>query len=397
MKNEFAGAASEVGDIFNKEFDKALGENHFDKMKKDATDFVGFIKNAVPKTVGTKELTDMINGLSGKPLAGTPSVLDPGAQKKGPKTFADYKRELGYLLETVQMTEMEREKKEKLFKIEDQLIRSKQGITAAQKQELSSLLDLIQAKKDEQSMYEEITGAQDDFARKQGALNRIFEAGRISVEQYADKLRQLKIVSLETARDMATGFERGLLKVEESFGNVATVAEDAMLNSMKSIEDAFVEMATTGKFQFHDLVDTIFAEITRLAVRQSITEPITRALSGNEAGIGGMLSGLLSPNGVNGIGGFFSGFKNLLGFANGGEFEVGGSGHAPDTQLVQFKATKGEKVYVRPKGMDGSGNDRPINVNYNISTPDANSFTRSQGQILAKTQSALARANRRNS
>lgn len=391
IENKFAGSAREIAGVFQEEFNKAIGENQLEVMKKKFTDFTEFLKKATPSTLSADQLKDEIAKLSTQALGGgiTPVA---GEEKRGKKTFKDYLFELQNDYELTKMSNMEREKQQKIFDIEEKLRRR---LTDAERAQANELLNLIQAQKDENSLLEEINGPQEELIRKTDTLNRLFAKGKISVEQFTDKLRELKIAALEAGRDMSSGLERGLLKIQEEFGNVATVAESAMTNSMKSIEDAFVEMAMTGKFQFKDLVNTIHAEITRLAVRQSITKPIADWLGNNSSGVGGFLGGLLSPNGQSGLGGMFSGLGSLFGFANGGEFEVGGSGHAPDTQLVQFKATKGEKVKIYPKGQE-HGSDRPINVNFNISTPDANSFTRSQGQILAKTQAALARANKRN-
>ena len=47
-------------------------------------------------------------------------------------------------------------------------------------------------------------------------------------------------------------------------------------------------------------------------------------------------------------------FKKLLGFANGGSFEVGGSG-GTDSNVVAFRATKGEQVTVQTPNQANSG------------------------------------------
>jgi len=56
--------------------------------------------------------------------------------------------------------------------------------------------------------------------------------------------------------------------------------------------------------------------------------------------------------------------SKLLGFANGGEFTVGGSGGI-DSQLVAFKATPGEQVSISPPGQSVTNNSSNITVNIN--------------------------------
>lgn len=88
------------------------------------------------------------------------------------------------------------------------------------------------------------------------------------------------------------------------------------------------------------------------------------------------------------------GFAPWAKFAKGGSFMVGGNG-GTDSQAVRFMASPNERVTVETPAqyrarMGGGGRDggRPIVVNMNISTPDANGFRRSETQIA---QAALAK------
>ena len=77
------------------------------------------------------------------------------------------------------------------------------------------------------------------------------------------------------------------------------------------------------------------------------------------------------------------------GFANGADFIVGGRGGV-DTNLVQFMATRGERVQVTPAGRGGGG----AQVVVNIQTPDPAAFRASRGQIAASLSQAVARGRR---
>jgi hypothetical protein len=81
------------------------------------------------------------------------------------------------------------------------------------------------------------------------------------------------------------------------------------------------------------------------------------------------------------------------GFATGGSFLVGGSG-GTDSQLVQFMASPDERVTVETPEQQrrraaGSGGGRVVNVNMTVKTPDANSFRRSNTQVLQALKSKL--------
>ncbi len=83
--------------------------------------------------------------------------------------------------------------------------------------------------------------------------------------------------------------------------------------------------------------------------------------------------------------------NNITGFANGGDFMVGGSG-GTDSQLVQFLASPDEEVIVRTpaqrkEGSGGSG--KTINLTMIVQTPDGNSFRRSENQMLLSLRSKL--------
>jgi phage-related minor tail protein len=179
------------------------------------------------------------------------------------------------------------------------------------------------------------------------------------------------------------------------------VAADTLTNAFKGAEDALVEFITTGKTDFKGLVDSILADVTRLAVRQSITAPLANMLGGESGGgLASFFGGGGGGGAGGGIGSLFSGIGSLFGFANGGDFTVGpstsvGSINGVDNRLVAFRARDGESVSINRPGQSNAG-EKPVMVNFNIQTPDAESFNRSQSQILARTQASLQRANRRN-
>jgi tape measure domain-containing protein len=83
--------------------------------------------------------------------------------------------------------------------------------------------------------------------------------------------------------------------------------------------------------------------------------------------------------------------RGIPGFAGGGEFMVGGSG-GTDSQLVSFMASPDETVSIqtpKQRSARGGGAGKNVTINMNVSTPDANSFRRSQNQTFLQLQSKL--------
>lgn len=94
---------------------------------------------------------------------------------------------------------------------------------------------------------------------------------------------------------------------------------------------------------------------------------------------------------ASGKGGFwgavFKGAKSLFGFQTGGAFTVGGTG-GPDSQVVSFRASPGERVTVGQSGTGGGGAQIVINNTYDMrhSTSDVMS---QMPEILRKRDEAL--------
>ena len=257
----------------------------------------------------------------------------------------------------------------------------------------------------------------------------------LSSEELAAQTRDITIAFLEQQTTLGAGIDRFFLKYQRDVEDVASATEDLLGKTFEGLEDAIVEFVNTGKLSFKDLVSTIEQELIRLAAKGAIadfagllglggaTQPgqsfLGQAFSGLSGGNpgggfgqGGLLDGAGGGGGLlssltSGISSLFSGFgggsltgidSSLTGFQAGGSFAVNAGNSVAnipgaDNRIVAFKAKDGEQITVDPVGGKA---ERPIEIKFNISTPDANSFRQSQGQILAQTQQALRRAGGRN-
>lgn len=116
--------------------------------------------------------------------------------------------------------------------------------------------------------------------------------------------------------------------------NVAQQTADAFSNAFRGMEDALVKFVTTGKLSFTDLANNIVADITRIIIKQQLSNALGVAGSGGNAGSGlmgllgqgiGMLTGGAPSVGNAGFGDYSSeGLKAAFGFANGGYTGAGG-------------------------------------------------------------------------
>lgn len=155
---------------------------------------------------------------------------------------------------------------------------------------------------------------------------------------------------------------------------------------------AFTDGALNGAKQglkFSDTLRQMTATLIELIAKFTILNPLKRqfeqsgsaALSGlgfnpEQGLLGGLFGGSSSSTAGNAANGGWStttsssgGLASLLGFATGGEFNVGGSG-GTDSQLVAFRASPDETVSIRrPDQMGGSNSSGPnmVNVHFNVS------------------------------
>lgn len=135
---------------------------------------------------------------------------------------------------------------------------------------------------DYEKFLQDINGPLIDMQKQVPLIARALREKAITLEQATKRMNELRLAVLELSTDLNSGLQAGLIRVQEQFGNVASVASDLVVNSFKSAEDALVSFVSKGKLDFKGLVDSMIADLARLAIRQNITAPIANAL-----GVGG--------------------------------------------------------------------------------------------------------------
>lgn len=146
----------------------------------------------------------------------------------------------------------------------------------------------------------------------------------------------------------------------------ADVLSSAFNRVFSDIESTFARAARTGQFSMKQMVDSILADLSRLAFQKFVEKPITNLIDG-------IFGKLFDFGGPRATGGPVSGGASYLVGENGPEFFTpAGTGQ------------------IAPAVRSGAA---PI-VNFHITTADAESFRRSEAQVTAMLARAVKRGTR---
>jgi len=233
---------------------------------------------------------------------------------------------------------------------------------------------------------------------KEARLLRLGNDERAIQKQLLEDIEKLRKAGVNLSPLEQAQLEQNIRSLER-MKEQSKLLGDVLTRVFKGAEDAFIEFIETGKVNFSSLIKSMISDIARLAFQSFVTKPLTNVLQnvlgdvldGLGGGAGGGGGGLFGSIG-SGFSGLFSGLGRFLGFATGGDFTVGGSGGV-DSQLVQFRASPGERVSVSRAGepSNGGGNTQVV---FNIQTPDVQSFKASEAQIAARMARLASRGNR---
>lgn len=209
----------------------------------------------------------------------------------------------------------------------------------------------------------QISGNKEYEAQVEKTLNQIIELETAAARQIA-----------EAEKDMGFGAMRGARRYLDEVENVAAFTEQMVLRTAGAIEDVFVQMATTGKISIKDLVNSVIADFTRLAVRKSITGPLMNAFFGSLGGpsTGNVIPTARSPylvqalnNHTGGIVGYEASGRSLVSsalFHGAPRYHTGGI--AGDE--VPIIAKRGEGVFTEGQMKALGGTAKAPNVEVNV-------------------------------
>ncbi|WP_256823706.1 phage tail tape measure protein, partial [Pseudomonas kurunegalensis] len=168
--------------------------------------------------------------------------------------------------------------------------------------------------------FQEMLKIRQDYEKDLEKLERDHRLKRISDNEYAGEKKELEKWLSERLKlqeqyyadedalrgDWQNGVSRAYNSYIEETKDIAGQTENLFSNALGGIEDAFVNLATTGKLSFKSLADSIIADLARMAAKAYITVPLLSAL-----GLGGS-----TPSGGGGVSSMFGGGSSGGGLAD---------------------------------------------------------------------------------
>jgi len=315
-KREFADLGGAVKDAFLEGLQSNILTGAFDKVLDEAE------RLALERTFGPQLAAIREKKEKEAVPPPEPPVIPPPVATAGGVTFEEVLADLALETELLKLNSTEREIKIALLSVEDQLERELQG---TEEKQVRTLLENNRALQEFNSIMESVITPQQQLTESFNQITLAQERGLITMAQYTEALRILGEESLKFRTDIDAGVARGIERLKTELQDLASLSENTIVNAFQGAEDAIVSFVTTGELNFKKLVDSILADLTRLLLRQALLS---------------LIPGLGAAGGA---------LASLPGKQQGGSFKVGGSG-GPDTQLVAFRATPGEKVTVEKPG-----------------------------------------------
>jgi len=193
-----------------------------------------------------------------------------------------------------------------------------------------------------------VTGIQEWIT---GRLNSIWDGVTSKVEAVKNKFYDLydAVVGHSFIPDMVTEIGQWMGLLDANMVQPAAESVDQVSAKMGELGDVGQEIGQSIGSAFKGVIDG------SKSVKQALSEVLSKLadMLANQA-----FQSLFGGRGLGGGGGFlgglFSSLGGLLGFANGGQFQVGGAGGI-DSQIVAFRASPDETVSITKPGQDLGG------------------------------------------
>lgn len=202
-----------------------------------------------------------------------------------------------------------------------------------------------------------------------GAVVETQKKHKLVIDDVATSYEKMGKASKKTTQSVKNDFD----KVEQDLSGVANRLEDQWVDSLFGIGGGFESLA-----------DTAINELKKIAAEMLKTF-LNQQFGGGQffgGGGGGGGGGFLDI--IGSLGSLFGGF-----FAEGGNF-MGGKPIMVGERGAEMIVPRSGGTVIPNHAMNG----RPVSVQVNISTPDVNSFRRSQGQISAALAESVRRGSR---
>ena len=114
------------------------------------------------------------------------------------------------------------------------------------------------------------------------------ELGARTEAVYAAMVESAREAAQEQAKageSWTESMRAGLERLRRDAGESAHETRAATVGAFRAMEDAIAAFATTGRLSFAGFVDSVIADLARLAVRRTITTPLADILTGALSGV----------------------------------------------------------------------------------------------------------------
>ena len=197
----------------------------------------------------------------------------------------------------------------------------------------------------------------DNALKNLKASSKDYETYKKQIEQvYNHMVKKADETALTTSKKLEDGFKRGFIGLKKEVDDFATLAESAVRNAFSNMENALVSFVTTGKANISDLVNAIVQDFAKLAIRQSITQPLMSGLSAYFGFASAHTGGIVGADNLK------TTYASPAVFAGAPKFHK--SGIVGDE--VPIIAKRGEGVFTKEQMKalrNGGGTDVNVNVN----------------------------------
>lgn len=211
------------------------------------------------------------------------------------------------------------------------------------------------------SPYEQAMTKADEW--KANALKNL-DASSKDYEKYKEQINQIydnmvkkaDETALNSSKSLEDGFKRGFLNIQKDVNDFASLAENAVKNTFSNMETALTAFVTTGKASFSDFANAIISDLTRIIIRQSITQPLMNGI-GSYFGFATAHTG-----GIIGADSLATKPASSLAFAGAPRFHSGGI----VGDEVPIIAKRGEGVFTREQMKALGDNGSTVNISVNV-------------------------------
>lgn len=176
------------------------------------------------------------------------------------------------------------------------------------------------------------------------------------IEQvYEGMVRKADEAALQSSKSLEDGFKRGFINLKNELDDFASLAESAVKNAFNNMENILADFVATGKANFADLVQSIVSDFAKIAIRQSITQPLFNGLSSYLGFATAHSGGIVGSDALRTI------YASPTVFSNAPRFHSGGI----VGDEVPIIAKRGEGVFTREqmKALGDTGARVSVNVN----------------------------------